>query len=144
MQADGPVGPARAGHADDVEFDAATERMTLQGVADADPELRQGCRGFGEKGLEKHVAFPFILRQPRQGGGLSCAAIVGANVVNSGLSGGRADPRADPRIAADGIDDGSRLTQAPCADSVPRLAPPAPAYQVLPSRFRGRANGQAG
>src|SRR5262245_54222893 len=61
-QADRPVALAGAGHADDVEFDAAAQRMALQGVVNAGPELVEGRRGFSKKPIGIHIASPPLLR----------------------------------------------------------------------------------
>src|SRR6266404_7693389 len=63
-QADGPVGPARAGRADDVEFDAAAHPMPLQGIKHPDLEFIDCRRGFCKKRLEIHLASPSLSGGP--------------------------------------------------------------------------------
>ena len=59
LQTDGPVvALAGAGHADDVEFHAAAQRVALERVADPGPDLLEGCRGLCKKCLEIYVPSP--------------------------------------------------------------------------------------
>lgn len=83
-QAYGPVGAAGAGRTDDIEFDAAAQRMPLQGVEDPGPELVERRRSFA-KNASKSMSHPLFGLSPGHGGGLCCGAIVGAGVVNSSL-----------------------------------------------------------
>lgn len=60
-QADGPVAAlAAAGHADDVELDAAAQRMPLKRVGDPGPDLVEGCWRLRKECLEIQVASPFL------------------------------------------------------------------------------------
>src|SRR3977135_685735 len=54
-EADGPVAFSGAGHADDVEFDVAAERMAVERTRHPPLDLIEGCRRLGEK-LEVHIA----------------------------------------------------------------------------------------
>jgi hypothetical protein len=64
VQIDGPVGLAGAGHADDVEFDTAAERMAFQGVINPDPEFIEGRRGLSKKPIEIHVRISLLVAMP--------------------------------------------------------------------------------
>src|SRR5437588_8416132 len=85
-QADGPIAFSGAGHADDVEFDIAAERMPLQRAADPPFDLVDGRRGFCVKLIEVHIR-PLYCGQPSRGGGPASGAIVGADLVNGPLRG---------------------------------------------------------
>ena len=58
FQADGPVALAGAGHADDVEFDAAAKRMPGQRISHPPLDFIEGRRGFGKISIEIHLAPP--------------------------------------------------------------------------------------
>src|SRR4051794_10682923 len=57
-QADGPVALVGAGHADDVEFYAAAQRMPLERTGNPRLDFFEGGRRFCKKRLEIHPALP--------------------------------------------------------------------------------------
>src|ERR1700712_1685724 len=71
-QADGPVAFAGAGHADDVEFDVAAERMPVEGPGHPPLDLVEGRRGLCKIRIEVQVSVqvsvhvsPFAWRSAR-------------------------------------------------------------------------------
>src|ERR1700716_3734673 len=88
LQTDGPVSLAAARHADDVELNAAAQRMPLQRVGDAGPDLIEGCRSFCKERLEIHVGSPstaVLWRSRRWSAVDGLDTIVGAGLVNGAL-----------------------------------------------------------
>ena len=51
---------AAAGHADDVEFDVAAQRMPIERKAHPPPDFLEGRRGFGKIPIEIHFAPPHL------------------------------------------------------------------------------------
>src|SRR5712671_1748224 len=62
-QADGPVSLAGAGHADDVEFHAAAQRMPFKRVVDPCPDFLEGGGSLCKKRLEIHLASSLRCRE---------------------------------------------------------------------------------
>src|ERR1700736_2248132 len=76
-QADGPVGTAGAGCADDVELDRPAQRMPLQGVEDPGPELVDRSWGLGKERFEIHVASPSLTDRPAMAAGYPVGLLLG-------------------------------------------------------------------
>jgi len=85
LQRDGPVVLAVAGHADDVEFDAAAQRMAVERKHHPPPDLLKGRLGFAKIPVHIHFCAPSICRPSGRGGGPSAGAIVAADMVNGAL-----------------------------------------------------------
>src|SRR4051794_30259887 len=69
-QADGPVALAGAGHADDIEFDVAAERMPVKGPGYPPFDLVEGRRGLCKILLKVQVSVhvsPFAWRSAAAG-----------------------------------------------------------------------------
>src|SRR5699024_7610775 len=93
LQGDGPVALAAAGQPDDLEFDAAAQRMPIERKHHPPGDFVEGRRGFGSKILiEIHSFYLFDLPPAGRGGAASSGAIVAADMVNGAL---RAGPGAD-------------------------------------------------